>query len=254
VVNGLKKLFEDKVVIITGAADGMGKKVALDMASEGAKISSIDINKEGIDSLKKEIKASGGQCITIKCDVSSSREITEMVQHTMDAFKTIDIVINSAGLLLTGGIEETSDELIDKIININLKSVLYITREVAPIMKEKRYGRIVNIASITGKRGDNTTLPVYGASKGGIITLTRSIARELGPYGITCNAIAPHAIMTKMMSYWDEEKKKKTAEVIPVKRLGTVEDVSNLIMFLASDKASFITGETININGGYYMD
>ena len=95
---------------------------------------------------------------------------------------------------------------------------------------------------------------VYGASKGGIITLTRSIARELGPYGITCNAIAPHAIMTKMMSYWDEEKKKKTAEVIPVKRLGTVEDVSNLIMFLASDKASFITGETININGGYYMD
>jgi NAD(P)-dependent dehydrogenase (short-subunit alcohol dehydrogenase family) len=110
------------------------------------------------------------------------------------------------------------------------------------------------IASITGKRGDNTTLPVYGASKGGIITLTRSIARELGPYGITCNAIAPHAIMTKMMSYWDEEKKKKTAEVIPVKRLGTVEDVSNLIMFLASDKASFITGETININGGYYMD
>jgi 3-oxoacyl-[acyl-carrier protein] reductase len=110
------------------------------------------------------------------------------------------------------------------------------------------------VASITGKNGDNTTFPVYGASKGAVITLTRSMARALGPFGITVNGIAPHAVMTTMMQYWDAEKKKTIADKIPVKRLGTIEDMSYLMMFLASDESSFITGETININGGYYMD
>jgi len=125
---------------------------------------------------------------------------------------------------------------------------------VTPIMKAKRYGRIVNVASITGKSGDNTTVPIYGSSKGAVITLTRSIARALGPFGITVNAIAPHAVMTRMMEYWDDEKKKSMAEKIPVRRLGTIQDMSYLMMFLASDESSFITGETVNINGGYYMD
>jgi 3-oxoacyl-[acyl-carrier protein] reductase len=110
------------------------------------------------------------------------------------------------------------------------------------------------VASITGKRGDNSTVFVYGASKGAVIALTRSTARQLGPFGVTCNAIAPHAVMTEMMKYWDDDKKHKMADTIPVKRLGTVQDMSYLMMFLASDESSFITGETININGGYYMD
>jgi 3-oxoacyl-[acyl-carrier protein] reductase len=121
-------------------------------------------------------------------------------------------------------------------------------------MKAKGYGRIVNIASITGKRGDNSTVFVYGASKGAVISLTRSVARELGPFGITCNAVAPHAIMTQMMRYWDNVKKESVTAQIPVRRLGTPEDVSRLVLFLASDESSFITGETVNINGGYYMD
>jgi 3-oxoacyl-[acyl-carrier protein] reductase len=121
-------------------------------------------------------------------------------------------------------------------------------------MKRQGYGRIVNVASITGKNGDNSTTFAYGASKGAVIALTRSVARQLGPFGITCNAIAPHAVMTSMMTYWDDEKKQSMADKIPVKRLGTVEDMSHLLMFLASDESSFINGETININGGYYMD
>lgn len=121
-------------------------------------------------------------------------------------------------------------------------------------MKAQQYGRIVNVSSITGKRGDNSTIFVYGASKGAVISLTRSTARQLGPFGITCNAIAPHAVMTEMMRYWDDGKKARMAESIPLKRLGTIQDMSNLMMFLASDEASFITGETVNINGGYYMD
>jgi len=121
-------------------------------------------------------------------------------------------------------------------------------------MKAQRYGRIVNVASITGKNGDNSTVFAYGASKGAVISLTRSVARQLGPFGVTCNAIAPHAVMTDLMQYWDDAKKQEIASKIPVRRLGTEEDMSHLMCFLASDEASYINGETVNINGGYYMD
>jgi 3-oxoacyl-[acyl-carrier protein] reductase len=121
-------------------------------------------------------------------------------------------------------------------------------------MKAQKYGRIVNVASITGKNGDNTTVFVYGASKGAVISLTRSVARQLGPHGVTCNAIAPHAVMTDLMHYWDQAKKDDIAARIPVRRLGTEADMSALMCFLASDQSGYINGETVNINGGYYMD
>lgn len=250
----LAKRFVGKVAIITGAGQGMGKQVALDLASEGAKVVVSDILKDKMDEVKEEIKNKGGECTSIKCDVSSRKQVDEMIKKTVHVYGKIDILINNAGLLTSGNIEEVTDDLIDKTLNINVKGVLYAIRGVAPIMKSNRYGRIINVSSITGKRGDNSTVFVYGASKGALISMTRSVARELGPFGITSNAIAPHAVMTKMMSYWDEEKKKSIADKIPVKRLGTVQDISNLMMFLASDESSFINGETININGGYYMD
>lgn len=239
---------------MTGTAQGMGRQVALDMAAEGAKIVAVDIVCEGIDSLKTSIEAEDGQCLPIQCDVADRQQIDGMIKTTVGTYGRIDILINNAGLLVPGTIEETTDELIDKTLDINVKGILYAIRAVTPIMKAQKYGRIVNVASITGKRGDNSTVFVYGASKGAVISLTRSTARQLGPYGITCNAIAPHAVMTEMMRYWDEAKKKKIANMIPVRRLGTVQDMSYLMMFLASDEASFITGETVNINGGYYMD
>jgi NAD(P)-dependent dehydrogenase (short-subunit alcohol dehydrogenase family) len=125
--NDSRKNFKDKVAIITGAADGMGRRVALDMAAEGAKICAVDINKKGIDLVKEKIQAMGEQCISAQCDVSSSKKIDEMVQKTVDVFGTVDIVVNSAGLLVAGSIEDTDDELIDKILDINLKSILYLT-------------------------------------------------------------------------------------------------------------------------------
>jgi 3-oxoacyl-[acyl-carrier protein] reductase len=157
-------------------------------------------------------------------------------------------------VLITGTIEETTDEIIDKTLDVNVKGVLYAIRAVAPIMKEQGYGRIVNVASITGKNGDNTTVFAYGASKGAVISLTRSVARQLGPFGVTCNAIAPHAVMTELMSYWDEAKKQEIAAKIPVRRLGSERDMSQLMCFLASSESGYINGETVNINGGYYMD
>jgi 3-oxoacyl-[acyl-carrier protein] reductase len=250
----MKKRFEDKVALVTGAGQGMGRQVALDLAAEGAKITATDIVGEGIDSLQKEIEAFSGQCLALRCDIARREQVDSIVKKTVETYGRVDILINNAGILIPGTIEETTDELINKTLDINVKGILYAIRAVTPIMKEQNYGRIVNVSSITGKRGDNSTIFVYGASKGAVISLTRSTARQLGPYGITCNAIAPHAVMTELMKYWDEEKKQRMAESIPVKRLGTVQDMSYLMMFLASDEASFITGETININGGYYMD
>jgi len=246
--------FTGKVAVVTGAAQGMGKQVAADMAAEGAEVVISDILPDVLEQTRAEIEKAGGRCLSVLCDVSSRRQVDEMIRKTVERFGTVDILINNAGLLLTGTIEELTDDIIDKTLDINVKGVLYAIRAVTPIMKAKKYGRIVNVASITGKNGDNTTFPVYGASKGAVITLTRSMARALGPFGITVNAIAPHAVMTTMMRYWDDEKKKTISEKIPVRRLGTVEDMSYLMMFLASDESGFITGETININGGYYMD
>ena len=246
--------FVGKVAIVTGAGQGMGKQVALDMAAEGAQVVICDVQQDALNETKGEIEGAGGRCLSLKCDVSSRAQVEEMIRETKDTFGRVDILINNAGLLLTGTIEQTTDEIIDRTLDINVKGVLYAIRAVTPIMKAQRYGRIVNVASITGKNGDNTTVFVYGASKGALIALTRSVARQLGPFGVTCNAIAPHAVMTKMMSYWDEEKKRSIADQIPVRRLGTPEDMSSLMMFLASDESSFITGETVNINGGYYMD
>ena len=250
----IPKRFEGKVAIITGAAQGMGKQAALDMAAEGAQVSISDILPDLLEEVKREIEKAGGECLALMCDVAVRQQVDDMVQKTVDTFGRIDILINNAGLLTPGTIEGTTDELIDRTIDINLKGVLYTIRAVTPIMKKQRYGRIVNVSSITGKAGDNKTTFAYGAAKGGVISLTRSTARALGPFGITCNAMAPHAVMTTLMSYWDDEKKKSVAEKIPVRRLGTVQDMSYLMMFLASDEASYITGETVNINGGYYMD
>jgi len=246
--------FEDKVAIVTGAAEGMGRQVSLDLATEGARIVVTDIQEDRLRQLEAEINEKRGTCLAVVCDMATPEQVDNLVQTTVDSFGKIDILINNAGVLLTGTIEQTTDEIIDKTLDVNVKGVLYAIRSVTPIMKKQKYGRIVNVASITGKNGDSSTVFAYGASKGAVISLTRSTARQLGPYGITANAVAPHAVLTRMISYWNEKKKKSMAEKIPLRRLGTVEDISHLIRFLASDESSYITGETVNINGGYYMD
>ena len=248
------KRFEGRVAVVTGAGKGIGEQTALDLSAEGATVALLDIDQPGMDEVKNKIAARGGNADTIFCDVSDRSQIDSQIQTVNEKYGRIDILINNAGLLLPGTIEETTDKIIDDTLAINVKGILYAIRAVTPVMKEQHHGRIINVASITGKNGDNSTCFVYGASKGAVISLTRSVARQLGPFGITCNAIAPHAVMTTMMQYWSEEKKQAMAEKIPVRRLGTPQDMSSLMCFLASDRAGFINGETVNINGGYYMD
>jgi 3-oxoacyl-[acyl-carrier protein] reductase len=246
--------FAGKAAVVTGAARGIGACVAADLAAEGASVLAVDVDAAALPALRDAVAAAGGTCLTAACDVSRRADVDRAVAAALEAFGRVDILVNNAGILLNATIEETGDEMIDRVLDVNLKSVLYAIRAVTPVMKRQRYGRIVNVSSITGKNGDRSTTMVYGASKGAIMTLTRSVARQLGPWNVTCNAVAPHAIMTDLMKHWDGEKRRTAAEEIPVRRLGTVEDVSRLMLFLASDEASYVTGETINCNGGYYMD
>ncbi len=244
---------EDKVALITGAAQGIGRKTALKLAEDGIDLAAVDINIEKLESLKDEVEPEV-DCLTLETDVSDSNQVEEAVEKVMDEFGRIDILVNNAGILTRGSIEDVDDEELDKVMSINFNGSFYFSRAVAPIMKEQEYGKIVNVSSITAKAGDHSTEPCYGASKGAISTLTKSLARELGPHGINVNGVAPHAIMTPLMDYWDEEKKQRIRESLPVRRLGTPEDVANLITFLLSDEAGFITGQVININGGELME
>ncbi|HWR11892.1 MAG TPA: SDR family NAD(P)-dependent oxidoreductase [Rectinemataceae bacterium] len=246
--------FMGKVAVITGAAQGIGRQIANDMADEGATVIISDINKTDIDATVQEIVAKGGKAFPYLCDISNREQIDKLVETIVATHSRLDILVNNAGILIPATIEETSDQLIDKTIDINLKGVLWAIRAVTPHMKKAGYGRIVNIASITGKNGDNSSTFVYGATKGAVMSLTRSVARQLGPFGVTCNAVAPHAIMTNMMLYWDDAKKKSISDKIPVRRLGTPLDVSRAVLYLAADESSFVNGEVLNINGGYYMD
>jgi 3-oxoacyl-[acyl-carrier protein] reductase len=246
--------FTGKVAFITGSAQGIGFQLARDFAKEGAKVIISDVDdgtlKEAGDILTKD----GASWLAVKCDVSDYKQVEDAVNQGFQKFGRIDILVNNAGILKNFPIEETTNELIDATIGINVKGALYTIRAVTPIMKKQNYGRIINVSSICGKMGDHSTTYVYGASKGALLSATRSVAYQLGPFGITCNSIAPHAVMTKLMAYWDEGRKNDAAAKIPVRRLGTVEDMSYLMMFLASDEAGFINGENVNINCGYYMD
>ncbi|GHV85250.1 beta-ketoacyl-ACP reductase [Spirochaetia bacterium] len=246
--------FTGKTAFITGSAQGIGFKVAQDMAKEGAKVVISDVDDGTLKEAGELLAKAGAEYLALKCDVSNRKQVEDVVKAGYEKFGRIDILVNNAGILKNFPIEETTDELIDATIGINVKGALYAIRAVTPIMKKQNYGRIINISSICGKMGDHSTTYVYGASKGALLSVTRSVAYQLGPFGVTCNSIAPHAVMTKLMAYWDEGRKKDAAEKIPVRRLGTVEDMSNLLMFLASDEAGFINGENVNINGGYYMD
>jgi len=250
----MNQRFAGRSAVVTGAARGIGRQVAVDLAAEGARVLAADVDTAGLASLEAAVRSAGGECIGVACDMGLRADVDRMIARALEAFGRIDILVNNAGILLTGTIEETTDEIIERTLDINLKGVLWAIRAATPAMKRQGYGRIVNVSSITGKNGDRSTVFVYGASKGAIMSLTRSVARNLGPHGITCNAVAPHAIMTDLMRHWDEAKRRSSAEQIPVRRLGTPEDVSRLMLFLASDEASYITGETVNINGGYYMD
>lgn len=245
---------KEKVAIVTGAGRGIGKAIALTLAREEADIVVNDINIEIAQKVAEEIKGMGRRALAIQADIALAKEVKQMVALTIKEFGRIDILVNNASIIKRGTTEELSEEDWEKVINVNLTGTFNCMKSVVGIMKKQRYGKIVNISSIAGKIGDLASAPCYGASKAGIACLGKSLARELAPYNINVNVVAPHAIETDMSREWSEEKRKSIIAGIPLGRLGEPEDVAEAVAFLVSDKAKFITGEVLDVNGGCLMD
>lgn len=245
---------KDRVAIITGAARGIGKAIALTFVREGAKVALVDVDQKQLEALKNEIQKRKGESVNISCDITKSPEVQAMVNQVKRAFGRIDILVNNAGIIRRGTIETVTEEDWDRVIEVNLKGTFNCCKAVVEIMKEQGYGKIVNVSSIAGKMGDITSAPGYGSSKAAVDALTKTLARQLAPYGINVNAVSPHAIETEMSAQWSEERRKEIIASIPLGRLGKPEDVAEAVLFLASDEASFITGEILDVNGGALMD
>jgi 3-oxoacyl-[acyl-carrier protein] reductase len=247
--------FEGRVALVTGAGRGIGKAIALAFAAEKAHVVINDIcPKDELEKVAHDISSLKVQSMAVQADVSQSDQVEAMVGQTEKTFQRLDILVNNAGIIRRGTIDTVTEEDWDQVISINLKGTFNCCKAAVAIMKRQRVGKIVNVSSIAGKMGDITSAPGYGPSKAAIDSLTKTLARQLAQYGINVNAVAPHAIETEMSAQWSEEKRKSIIEAIPLKRLGTPEDVAQAVLFLASDKANFITGEILDVNGGFLMD
>ena len=244
---------KDQVAVITGSARGIGKTIAETFAREGAKIVITDINIEKAQATADEIKNKYNvETIAIASNVTKLSDCENLIAKTLDKFQKIDILVNNAGITKDNLVLRMSEQEWDAVISVNLKGVFNSIKAVTRTMFKQRKGRIINIASVVGIMG-NAGQANYSASKGGVIALTKTCAKEFSSRNILVNAIAPGFIKTAMTDALSDEVKAKYAEVIPLKRLGEAQDIANSALFLASEDSSYITGNVINVNGGMYM-
>ena len=243
---------KDKVAIVTGAARGIGQAIAVRLAQEGANIALCDLQAEWLAESAQKIEALGRQTISLAVDVSDSAAVNECINAIMQKFGRIDILVNNAGITKDTLLVRMSDEDWDAVLNVNLKGSFLFTRAVARPMMKQRSGNIINIASISGIIG-TAGQANYAASKAGVIALTKTSANELASRGVRVNAIAPGFISSKMTDALSEEVRKQYLSRIPLNRFGEVQDIADATVFLASDQSSYLTGQTLNVNGGMVM-
>jgi 3-oxoacyl-[acyl-carrier protein] reductase len=243
---------QGKTALVTGAAQGIGRDIALALATDGADVAICDVNLEAAQKTVGDIEAKGRKALAVKTNVAASAEVTAMIDQVVEKFGKIDILVNNAGITRDGLILRMKDEDWDLVLGINLKGAFLCTKAALKYMTKQRGGTIINIASIVGAMG-NAGQANYVASKAGLIGLTKTIAREYANRGITANAVAPGFIDTAMTQALTENVRAELAKQIPIGKLGTSEDVANAVRFLASPRASYITGHVIHVNGGMYM-
>jgi len=243
---------EGKNALITGAAQGIGKSIALGMAKEGANVAIADVNMESAESTAGEVRALGVKSISLKLDVSSQVNVTSAFSTFTEEFGSLDILVNNAGITKDTLILRMKEEDWDAVLGINLKGSFLCSKEAVKKMSKQRYGKIISISSVVAFMG-NPGQANYSASKAGLIGLTKTIAKEYANRGIRANAIAPGFIQTAMTDILSDEVKNEMKRAIPLGEFGSPEDVTSAAVFLASSESDYISGQVIHVNGGMYM-
>jgi 3-oxoacyl-[acyl-carrier protein] reductase len=246
-------LLKDRAAFITGAASGIGRAIAETFAENGANVTIADIDLEAATHLADEIRAAGGKAIAVQTDVSSAQSVAAAVEATVAAFDGIDILVNNAGICPMRAFEEIPLEEWERVLAVNLTGAFICAQAVTPYLKESEHGRIINIGSVAGRIGGLAVGAHYSVSKAGIMCLTKVLARALAAYGITANSISPGTIETALTADWSRETKENLRQQILLRRLGKPEDVAAAALYLASDGAAYVTGATLDVNGGIIM-
>ena len=246
-------LLDGKTALVTGASRGIGRAIALCLAAEGARVAiNYAGNVKAAEEVKASVEAAGGTAILCQADIADSAAVEAMIADVVKEFGAIDILVNNAGITRDTLLMRMKDEDFAKVLDTNLKGVFYCTKAVSKLMMKKRSGRIVNMASVVGLVG-NAGQTNYAAAKAGVIGFSKSAAKELASRGIMVNVVAPGFIGTDMTAGLPESVKEKMLTDIPLGRMGEAEDVANAVLFLASDQASYITGQVVNVDGGMVM-
>lgn len=248
----------DKIAVISGAGSprGLGRAIALAMSHQGAKVALCDIDLAGVEKVAAEVRSNGGEAYAYEVDVTSKDEIGTMIDDLLKRWGRIDILVNNAGTTQRTTVMDMTEADWDRVIEVNLKGMFLLTKEVLPTMVSQKYGRILNMGSVSGKRGGGVFGGAhYSAAKAGMMAFGKALAREVSPLGITVNSVAPGLIATDIRGGLEsyEEQLRMSAD-IPCRRMGTAEEVAAVFCYLASDEAAYITGEDIDINGGSHMD
>jgi 3-oxoacyl-[acyl-carrier protein] reductase len=243
---------KDRVAVVTGAGQGIGKATALKMASEGAWVVIVEWNAETGDSVWRELKERGKKTLLVPCDVGDRVAVEAMVEEVMEKWGRLEILVNNAGFDRPGTLMKVTDDDWEAVLRVHLKGTLNTMRAVIPHMIERSYGKIVNVSSVYGRTGEVAAVS-YSAAKAGILGLTKSVAREVGKYGINVNAVLPGLTDTPTIAGMPDRYKEMIIRDTPLGRMGTPEEIANVISFLASDEASFMTGACVEVTGGWRM-
>jgi NAD(P)-dependent dehydrogenase (short-subunit alcohol dehydrogenase family) len=243
---------KDRKAIVTGGGQGIGRSIALKMAHEGADVVIAEMNPDSGNQIKKEVGALGRRALFIVIDVADQRQVKGMVEEVLRRWGKIDILVNNAGFDRGATLLKVREEDWDAVLGVHLKGTMNCIQAVAPHMIENSYGKIINISSILGKSGAISGIS-YSSAKAGIIGLTKSVARELGRYQINVNVVLPGLILTPTIAKMAEKYQNMIIEATPLRRIGQPEEVANVVAFLASDEASFMTGAAVEVSGGWNM-